>query len=116
VRRGRPRASPATSFRTDCGCASSSETSTRSELLGERLPHARVAAADVTRDDDAVLVEDCDGRVPEEREGAGELGVGSAREGQVHPYFRMNAFASLRSSEMFRPTNSYSGWLSTKLA
>jgi hypothetical protein len=45
------------------------------EPLRQRFPRRGVTAADVTGDDDPVLVEDGDGRVPVEREGAGELDV-----------------------------------------
>jgi hypothetical protein len=45
------------------------------ELLREGLPGCLVTAADMARDDDAVLVDDRDRRVAEEPERAGELGV-----------------------------------------
>jgi hypothetical protein len=45
------------------------------ELLREGLPRPVAAAADMARDDDAVLVDDRDCRMAEEPERAGELGV-----------------------------------------
>jgi hypothetical protein len=45
------------------------------ELLSERLPGRFAAAADVARDDDAVLVEDGDRGVAEEPQRPGELDV-----------------------------------------
>lgn len=48
---------------------------TRSEAFGERFPDLGVSPADVACDDDAVLVQNGNRRVPVEPEGAGELDV-----------------------------------------
>jgi hypothetical protein len=67
----------------------------RSELVREGLPGLRVAAAYVTSDDDAVLVEQRDGRLAEEPQLAGELSMGVEDRGPSPPVLSYEALGWL---------------------
>jgi hypothetical protein len=66
------------------------------ELLRERGPGLRVAAADVARDHDAVLVEDGDRGMPEQSERPGELCVRVDERGPSPPVLAQESLCPVR--------------------
>jgi hypothetical protein len=66
------------------------------ELLRERGPGLRVAAADVARDHDAVLVEDGDRGMPEQSERPGKLSVRVDERGPSPPVLAQESLCPVR--------------------
>jgi hypothetical protein len=66
------------------------------ELLRERVPGLRVAAADVAPDDDTVLVEDGDRGMPEQSERPGELSVRVDERGPSPPVLAQESLCPAR--------------------